>query len=183
MRTVLVAASLAASATTASAGGYIGLGIGTGAASSGETGLDADGRSGHLVLGYRFNPKVGPGTIAVEGLVSRYDMVRSDLHQYTGTTLALAGRYNFPLGNNFELYGRLGIQHTRVEPKVYTEPYSGTGFLIGPGVEYRIPLGSVVLAFFIDYTIQYASTKDETVGVDGLDLLTRMWTLGATIGF
>ena len=183
MRTVLAAALIAASASTASAGAYIGLGIGTGAASSGDTGLDADGRSGHLLLGYRFGPKIGPGTIAIEGLASRYDMVRSDLHQYTGTTLAVAGRYNFPLGNNFEIFGRLGVQHTQVEPKLYTEPFSGTGVIFGPGVEYRIPLGSVTLSFFIDYMIQYAGMKNETVGNDGLGLLTRMWTLGAAIGF
>ena len=175
-RTVLALVLVAATATTASAGAYVGLGIGTGPATSGAVPVEPDGRSGRLMLGFGF------GRLAIEGLGSRYDMVRSDGHEYTGTTLALAGRINFPIGDNFELFGRVGVQHTSLDPKLYMEPYSGTGFLVAPGVDYRIPLGLTSLAVFIDYTIQHAAMGTQ-YGTGTLGMTSRVWTLGATLSF
>src|SRR5262245_31893945 len=101
-RTALALVLVAASASAASAGGYVGLGIGTGAASSGDFPLDESGRSGRLLLGYRF------GNFSVEGLGMRYGMVTTDAHPWTGTTLAVAAKYSLPLQDSFEVFGRAG---------------------------------------------------------------------------
>ena len=78
-RTALALVLVAASASSAFAGGFVGLGIGTGAATSGDFDIDEDGRSGRLMLGYRF------GRISVEGMGTRYDMVTPDAHEWSIT--------------------------------------------------------------------------------------------------
>src|SRR5688500_11547917 len=105
-RTALALVMVAASASAASAGGFIGLGVGTGAASSGDLALDGDGLCGRLMLGYSF------GRFAVEGMGTRDGMVGSGGHEWTGTTLALAGKFTLPLQDNFGVFGRVGLQRT-----------------------------------------------------------------------
>src|SRR4026208_1096879 len=112
-RSVLALVLVAASATAASAGGLVGRGSGTGAASSGDIPYEEDGRSGRLEAGYRF------GRFSIEGMGSRYGLALSG-SEWSGTTLALAGKVNFPLGDQFEAFGRLGLQHTTV-----TEDFNG----------------------------------------------------------
>lgn len=184
-RPVLALVLVAATAATASAGGYVGLGIGNGANSSGGLSVHPAGRTFRLMGGYEIGRDVLHGRFAVEALGTRYDMVREDGHEYTGTTLALAGRYNFGLGYNFYLYARLGIQYTTLEPKVYEEPRSGIGVLFAPGVEYRIPIGAMALAFFIDGTVTHASMSDPSIPNSPAvgDLTSTYWTLGAAFYF
>jgi hypothetical protein len=179
-RTALALVFVAASASSAFAGGYVGLGIGTGAATSGDFAIDENGRSGRLMVGYRF------GRISVEGLGMRYDMKSADGHEWTGTTVALAGKYGFPLGDRFEAFGRAGLQRTDVSDHYYANDLGGTGFLIGGGFEYRIPLGVTGLSFFVDYTILRAtweSTGNENYGDGEATQTSRIWTLGATLSF
>jgi hypothetical protein len=176
-RTALALVLVAASSSAAFAGGFVGLGIGTGAATSGEFNLDENGRSGRLDVGYRF------GRISVEGLGSRYGMFSPDGHEWTGTTLAIAGRYNFPLGDGFEVFPRLGLQHTDIQGNVYHEDMVGSGFLVGGGAEYRLPLTAVGLSVVVDYTIIHSSLKPFGEGPTGSSLTSRMWTLGAILSF
>ena len=177
-RTALALVLVAASATAASAGGFVGLGIGTGAASSGDFHADEDGRSGRLEVGYRF------GRISIEGMASRYDMANTiEVRDYSGTTLALAGKYNLPLQDSFEVYGRAGLQRTSLSDKNYDIEYAGTGFLLGGGAEFRLPVAAVGLSLFVDYTIQHAGLKTEVYGDQSFGLTSRIWTLGATLSF
>jgi hypothetical protein len=176
-RTALALVMVAASASAASAGAFIGLGIGTGAASSGDTSLDEHGRSGRLMLGYRF------GRISIEGMGSRYEMVSSDLHEWTGTTLSLGGKYSLPLGSQFEAFGRLALQRTDVSGNYYDEEKSGTGFLLGGGFEFRLPVAVAAISLFVDYTIQNTGLKTPGYGDQELSLTSRIWTLGATLSF
>lgn len=174
-RTALALVLVAASASSAFAGGFVGLGIGTGAATSGDFDIDEDGRSGRLMLGYRF------GRISVEGMGTRYDMVTPDAHEWSGTTLAIAGRYNFPLGEGFEVFGRLGLQRTNLTDDEYGNENAGNGFLVGAGAEFRIPTQAVGLSVFVDYSIIRSSMSNETYS--DLGLTSRIWTLGATLSF
>jgi hypothetical protein len=176
-RTALALVMVAASATAASAGGFVGLGVGTGAASSADFDIDENGRSGRLMLGYRF------GRISVEGMGTRYDMIAPDLHEWQGTTLAIAGRYNFGLGDNFEVFPRLGLQRTSLSDQVATDDWAGTGFLVGGGAEYRIPLAATTLSVFVDYSIlRTTMTNDIRPGVEA-GITSRIWTLGAMLSF
>ena len=176
-RTALALVLVAASSSAASAGGFVGLGIGTGAASSGDINIDEHGRSGRLELGYRF------GRFSVEGLGSRYGMKSADAHEWTGTTLGIAGKYNFPLGDGFEVFGRLGLQHTDVSGDYYQEDINGNGFLLGGGAEYRLPVAAVGLSLAVDYTIVHSSVKPNGEGPTDYSLTSRMWTLGAILSF
>lgn len=176
-RTALALVLVAASSSAAFAGGFVGLGIGTGAATSGDYNIDENGRSGRLDIGYRF------GRISVEGLGSRYGMVSGQGHPWTGTTLAIAGRYNFPLGDNFEVFPRLGLQHTDIQGDVYDEELTGSGFLVGGGAEYRLPLTAVGLSVVVDYTIVHSTLSMVGEGPKDLSVTSRMWTLGAILSF
>ncbi|HSD87420.1 MAG TPA: outer membrane beta-barrel protein [Kofleriaceae bacterium] len=178
-RLALAAVLLAATATTASAGGFVGLGIGTTPAVTGDVAYHADGRSGRLELGYSF------GRLSIEGLGSRFDLFRADGYGYQDTSLGIAGKYNLPLGDRFEVFGRLGLQYTdlRSDDRV-REDYSGSGILAGAGFEYRIPLQALKASVFVDYTIAHSSlTSPAVYGTTEFSFTTRAWTLGATISF
>ncbi len=73
-RLSMAAVIVAAMGQVASAGTYLGLGIGTAAnASADNVMMDGDGRSGRLMLGYRFS------RIAIEGSGTRYDLIVGNL--------------------------------------------------------------------------------------------------------
>jgi hypothetical protein len=179
-RTVLALVLVAASTSVASAGGFAGLGVGTGAASSGDTSLDENGRSGRLMLGYRF------GRISVEGIGMRYGLVDwNDRSSSTSTTLALAGRFNFPLQDKFEVFGRLGLQRTSISGDTGAADASGSGYLIGGGAEFRLPVAVAAISVFVDYTIQHTSLDGAIGPTTYLEsgLTSRIWTLGALVSF
>src|SRR5262245_8757671 len=105
LRTSLALVLVGASATAASAGGFVGLGIGTSPATSSDISFYDRGRSGRLDLGYKFS-HLGPGDASVEGLVSQADVENHYGVPFTWTSWALAGRYNLPIGYDFEVFGR-----------------------------------------------------------------------------
>jgi len=176
MRSLLAVALVAASATAASANTYLGLGIGTDASPSGDLSMQtSDGnRSGRLMLGTRF------GHLSIEGAGSRYGLLRGSL-PYQGTQLAAALKYSLPLGNNFEVFGRGGVERTWLNPENTAADWAGNGWLLGGGFEYRLDLGVTAASVFVDY--EHSDTnlvnqndmkteKNETIGV---------WTAGVTL--
>jgi hypothetical protein len=176
-RTALALVLLAASATAAHAGGFVGLGVGTSPATSGDLSLDEDGRSMRLQVGYRF------GRIAVEGFGARAGIAEENGAPYSWTTLALAGRYNVPLGDKFEAFGRVGLQHTSVDQEGVDNSFAGNGWLIGGGFEYRLPLAVVGASVFVDYTIERTSLTSDIRGATEFSMTSRVWTLGGLVSF
>jgi hypothetical protein len=174
-RLCVVALVLGASVSTASAGAYIGLGVGTSArASSDETMMAGDGRSGRLMLGWRI------GRLGIEGSGTRYDVWVAGA-PFEATQLALGLKYGLPIGNNFEVFGRGGLQRTSLS-KMSSGGYdaSGGGFYLGLGVEYRLPVAAVGASLFMDYQRSWTTFDNgygEYGGVAGI------WTLGATLSF
>jgi hypothetical protein len=173
---ILVAATVAATGTVASAGTYLGLGIGTAASPGGDIAMtSSDGnRSGRLVLGTRF------GHLSVEGAGSRYGLFRGNT-PYDGTQMAVALKYSLPLGNNFEAYGRGGLERTWLSTDTSAADFAGNGWLLGGGFEYRMNLGVTAASVFVDYEhsdtdlvnqTSMQSHKDETIG---------LWTVGLTL--
>jgi len=176
-RSVLALVLVAASASVASAGGFVGLGIGTGAATSGDVPFDENGRSVRLEGGYRF------GRFSIEGMGSRYALAY-ELNPWTATTLALAGKVNFPLGDKFEAFGRLGLQRTSITLDEGYQENAGNGFLLGGGFEYRLPVAAVGVSVFVDYTILHTNVKNvQPAAGNEFGLTSRLWTLGATLSF
>jgi hypothetical protein len=180
-RTALAFALVAGLASVASAGTYVGLGIGTPVATSGDTDLAEGGRSGRLQLGWSF------GRFAVEGLVGRAELQGWGYSQpVTFTSLGVAGKYNIPLQDRFEVFGRLGWQHTMLDvsndPVHGDDSYAGNGVLVGAGVEYKIILGVAGGSLFLDYSIERADLSyDRDPNAYGMSA--RVWTVGATLSF
>jgi hypothetical protein len=168
LRSVLAVAVVAATGSAASAGVYLGLGIGTAADMSANTTnapeaqtVQGNGRSGKLMVGYRF-----PYGISVEATGTRYGMFM-DGYPADGTQLALAGKYSYSLGQGFELFGRLGLQHTSIGVTTQnpTNPYDGdgTGWLMGLGAEYRFKAILAGCSVFVDYEHVWTSIKNNSM--------------------
>jgi Outer membrane protein beta-barrel domain len=177
MRTLLAVALIATAAPAASAGTYIGLGIGSGANVSDtvDSPYLADGRSAKLAVGFSF------GRLAVEGQYSGFGLIRQN-GPATGAldsrTLSAALKYNYPLGNSFEVFGRAGLLRTDLTLRdVGPMSTSGDGFLLGAGFEYRLPAFGGI---FVDYTRDEA-TFDSSLKGAPLDQTSSMWMLGVDI--
>jgi hypothetical protein len=185
-RAALVVALVAAMSSVASAGPYVGLGIGTNAVSGSDRIVD-DGRSGRLLVGYSFRP-LRYGTLAVEGTIGGYGLGLKDGDEalpMDAYQLSAAVRFNLPLSNNFEAFGRLGLHHTSVGADNSIYDTSGNGFLAGAGIAFlfdaRIGKGAAVS---IDYQLNKVDLSGERFqGASSLGLVERQWTLGVTLGF
>ncbi len=178
-RAALAVTLLAMSSGVASAGGYVGLGIGTAPAIS--TGTDADespdGRSARLLLGSRF------GQFSVEGALGGFDTVMLDSRgaiAYDVYQASIAAKLSLPLGNNFEAFGRVGLHQSWWTAERPEHEVGGSGLLFGAGFEYRIKAVLGQGSLFVDYQYSSADLTGErsTLG----DTSVRMWTLGLTVG-
>ncbi len=182
-RVVLAAALLALGQGNASAGGtYIGIGVGTIPAVSEDTErIDADTRALKGILGMRW------GQWSIEGSVGGNTMTRLNDRQVAQPfadfySLGAAAKFNLPLGNNFEAFGRLGVNHLVLRGDDDANSASGNGLQFGAGFEYKLNLGVAGGSIFVDYTINRAAmTGDNNPKLD-YDLTTRTWMLGLTIG-
>jgi hypothetical protein len=175
MRTVLALALLTVTGSVASAGAYIGLGVGTGASvsDSQDTPYTSDGRSAKIALGFSF------GRLAVEGAYSGYGLIMGNTvgsGQVDSRTMQVALKYNLPISDGFELFGRGGLLRTDLNSKDSGMTTEGDGYLLGLGVEYRLPaFGSI----FMDYTRDQASFSDSSQAT--IDQTASMWMLGVNI--
>lgn len=173
-RAALVAALLTATSGIASAGTYLGLGIGPAPAMSDER-LDVtpDGRTVRAVVGFRF------GQFAVEGDIAGYGLRSAGVEKYDVRQVAVLGKYSLPIQDHFEAFGMLGLQHTSLSTSLGSNyDQSGNGFLLGAGIEYRLTLGGIGASVFVDYAL--STTSLGTTTTDNR-FTTRIWTLGATV--
>jgi hypothetical protein len=182
---LLAAVTFAAIPVSASAGTYVGLGIGTGPEVNEQTErLSADSRSGKLFLGTRF------GNVAVEGGIGGFGMAITDPRN--GVTRSFGDVYqasaalklSLPLGNNFEAFGRAGVHHTWMEPDNEPNQISGNGLLVGAGFEYRLNMILGQGSIFVDYQYSKATLEgtERFMGNSAFDTSYRMFTLGITVG-
>jgi len=176
-RVCLAAVLLAASSSVASAGIYAGLGIGTGADVNHDSGVNTlvgNNRSARLLAGYRF------GRFSVEVSGTHYGLVLDGAF-FDANQLGLLGKYSFPIGDGFELFGRGGVQHTWLSTSETGQSNAeGTGVVLGAGVEYRLQVKFVAGAsIFVDYE-RTQTPFTQTVG-GKWNSGAGMFTLGATV--
>lgn len=161
---------------TASAGGFVGLSIGTqpGVNQEAEDLAAPSGRGLRVLGGLRF------GRFAVEAALNYFGVVvdRVDRSVYQ---LSLAGKYNLPLGNDFEAFGRLGLEQTWLGVDDERYDFSGNGPMLGGGFEYKVKTGVASGALFVDYTIRHVELRNSRD--DGPDMTSRTWSLGALVDF
>jgi len=182
-RFVLAAAVLAALGGKASAGGtYVGLGVGTiPAVSEDSDRIDADARALKGILGMRW------GQWSIEGSIGGNSLTRTNDRQLVQPfgdfyNLGAAAKFNLPLGNNFEAFGRLGVNHMVVRGDNTDNDASGNGLQAGAGFEYKLNLGVAGGSLFVDYMINRAAMTGDQNPKLQYDLTTRTWMLGLTIG-
>ena len=172
---LLVATSLMAISSTASAGGYLGLALGTEPASNDELSDIAtpSGRSLRGLGGIRF------GNVSIEGAVNGFGVLTGRGEQ-TVYQASAALKLSLPLGNNFEGFGRAGLERTWLSLDDSRYDLSGDGFLIGGGFELRLNAILANASIFVDYTVHRATLEDGRS--NELDATTGIWGLGFTVG-
>ena len=173
------------SSGVASAGGYIGLGIGTGPAASTDgkvfdrdLDLTSDGRSYRVLGGSRF------GRFAIEGAFGKFDMFSEGLVEaFDVYQVQVSGKFTLPLDPHFGAFGRLGVNKLwfknsgdRSDTNV-----DGSGLVAGAGFEYKFDVVATSGTIFVEY--QYSAADLSGERDDWGSSSVRMWTLGATIGF
>ena len=171
----LLATGLLAISTPAVAGGYLGLGLGT------QPGVNDDmaakaapvGRSLRGLGGVRF------GKFSIEGALNGFGVVVDNYGDQTVYQFSVAAKYNLPLGNHFEAFGRAGLERTWLSLGDDRYDYAGNGVLIGAGFEYRLDIGRSGASVFVDYTIHHAGLENTR---SELDATSRIWSLGFTVG-
>lgn len=182
-RAALALTLVATSTTVASAGGYVGLGIGTAPAvviSGPDLDVHEDGRSGRLIGGFRF------GRIAVEGAVGQFDFAYRDsgsnLLELAAYQAQVSAKYSLPLQDGFGVFGRVGLlkQWFNFKDSDGTYDLTGTALVAGAGFEYRLPT-VLDLNLFVEYQYSRGDMSGDRLDFGSTNV--RMWTLGATIGF
>jgi hypothetical protein len=179
-RAIVTALVVLLSPVAASAGTYLGAGIGPEANVGANAGFIAgSGRSFRLLGGMKFGRLSGELSITSNGLALD---ARGSALPYSGYELGLAGKYSFPLGSNFEVFGKAGVQRTAFSSN--DDPnydVSGNGILVGAGFEYRLSVGPISAgSLWVDYTHHQASLSGAQYQVDGARV--GMWMLGFTVG-
>lgn len=174
-RAMLAAAGLLAMPTTASAGGYLGLGLGSQPGVNDEMAAMAApfGRSLRVLGGLRF------GNVSLEGALNGFDVLANRNGDTTEYQLSGALKLSLPLGNNFEGFGRVGLERTWLDVNDTFYNLTGDGFLVGGGFEYRLNAIISNASIFVDYNVHRVTLESMATKVDAT---TTVWGLGFTVG-
>lgn len=173
---LLAAVGCLAISSTASAGPYLGLSLGTSPSMDGKIGsVDADssGRSLRGLIGMRFM------NISAEGALNGFDVATTNYGEHTAYQLSAAVKVSMPIALGFEGFARGGLERTWLSMGNDDLDFSGNGFLLGIGFEYRLDVILASASVFVDYdyhrvTLSNASdSSGENIGV---------WALGFTFG-
>ena len=175
---LLVATGCLAISSTASAGGYLVLALGTEPAIDDQFITDVAtpiSRSLRILGGARF-----ANNLSIEGSLNGFTVMTKHIGEQQMYQLSVAGKYNFALGNNFEVFGRVGLHRTWLGLQDPGADLAGNGFLVGAGFEYRLDEVLRRSTIFVDYNIHHATLDAERFSKDAT---TRIWGLGLTVGF
>ncbi|HVK89378.1 MAG TPA: outer membrane beta-barrel protein [Kofleriaceae bacterium] len=185
-RAILVGSVLLATTGAASAGTYVGLGVGPEANVSDIQWTSSGSRSARLLGGYGFNG-LRVGTLAVEASLTGQSLTYANPNArglLDAMELGLAAKYSYPLGDGFEVFGKLGAHHSWLSHEregASTHNTSGTGVLLGVGAEFRFKLGPTRgVSVFVDYTHYRATFEGDYFMNEGAGI--GMWMLGFTVG-
>jgi hypothetical protein len=172
---VLVVGCLAIS-STASAGGYLGLSLGTQPAANDDFESrigQPTGRSLRGLAGLRF------GNVSLEGAINGFDVLTARYGEHTAFQASASLKLNLPIGNDFEVFGRVGAERTWLKLNDNGFDFTGDGFVAGGGIEYRLNAVLANASIFLDYNVHHSTL--ESVRFDVGDTF-RVWSLGFTVG-
>jgi hypothetical protein len=176
-RTVLVATVVAALAGTAAADTYVGLGLGTTPSVDDKfvaaTTATPSGRSARGLVGMRF------GNVSVEGAANGFGVVLPTSGDQTVYQGSLAAKLSIPLGSNFEGFARGGVERTWLTIGDQRYDYTGDGYLLGGGFEFRLNAILANASLFVDYNFHKTTLTNTT---QRFEATSGMWGLGLTVG-
>lgn len=179
MKTALVLAGCLAISSTAWAGGYLGIALGT------EPGINDAfvqqegqpvGRSLRGLGGVRF------GKLSLEGALNGFTVLTNSFGEKTVYQLSGALKLNLPLGNGFEAFARAGLERTWLNQSDAVNQgidLQGDGYLVGGGFEYRLDAVIANASIFVDYNVHHATLESPRIIVDNTE---RIWGLGVLVG-
>lgn len=170
-----VLAGISFSAVPASAGAYLGMGLGAQPAVNDDlmATVSPQGRSLRVLAGARY------GNVAVEGALNGFGVAVHGFGDQTVYQLSAALKLSLPLGSGFEAFGRAGLERTWLRIDDNVNNWMGDGFLAGGGFEYRLNLAVTSASIFVDYTVHHATLANAR---DTVDETSRIWALGFTVG-
>jgi hypothetical protein len=172
---VLVVGSLAIS-STALAGGYLGLSLGTQPAANDdfETRIGSpSGRSLRGLAGLRF------GNVSLELALNGFDVRTARYGEHTAWQGSASLKLNLPIGNDFEVFGRVGAERTGLKLNDNGFDFTGDGFVAGGGIEYRLNAVLANGSIFLDYNVHHSTLTSSRFDVDDTF---GIWALGFTVG-
>src|SRR5262245_58528590 len=174
----LVATGLMAISTTASAGGYVGIALGSEPGVNDEVAKDVgnpSGKSLRVLGGMRF-----ANNFSIEGALNGFGVIASNRGDQTAYQISAAAKFNYPLGDNFEAFGRAGLERTWLDVGDERYNWAGNGLLLGAGFEYRLDAVLANAAAFVDLNFHRVTLENTR---DKRDMNETVWGLGFSIGF
>jgi len=174
-RTRLVACAILSLSSSASAGVYAGLGVGTSPVVNGsfDDMADPSGPSTRGMLGYRL------WNVSVEGAVNGFGVNTPSSGDRTAYQASAALKLSVPVAGVLEGFGRGGVERTWLSMGDDRQDLSGNGFLAGVGLELRFNAILASMSVFADYTLHHA-TLDSMV--DEVDVTSHIVAVGVTVG-
>lgn len=185
MRNVALSATAAlvlGISSSAHAGGYLAVGVGSDADIEGDLGsmYNAQGSdAARLAIGQRTGPVAIEASIFGTGLNS----VSGAEGDFSAISLGVDVKYFFSLTGPLEAYGRGGLNKTWLgaDHGVDGADLEGRGYSLGAGLQYSfrwLPLGEA--AVWLDYSLQSLRLHDSNLAaVDGN---VKLLTVGLSIG-
>jgi hypothetical protein len=173
--TVLAAIIVIAISSPASAGVYLGLGVGTKPVVN-DAMADVSvpsGRSVRGLVGLRF------ANVAVEGAVNGFDVVTQRSGNQTVYQASAALKLSIPVVSHIEGFGRAGLERTWLNLDDDRYNLRGDGFLAGAGIELRLNAVIASMSVFVDYTVHHTSLESM---VGKVDSTSQVLGVGVTVG-
>lgn len=169
-RALLTATLLAASATTASAGSYLSLGVGGDPAIQGDLSAaidgDGEGGNGRLAIGQRL------GRLSLEGSLSRFGFGDAE-----ATAAGVHLKLGIPLDGAFGAYLRGGLEHVWLGAEGDRLGDTTADGVVGAiGLEYRLE------APILGEASIWGELSENRFENDAGEGGARLWTLGFSLG-
>ena len=119
-------------------GVYVGAGVGSSSVSSHTVDTDND-PSLNVDVGYRFNQNFSAEIFARSLSFRLFDGLFGDSSYYPDSHVGVAVLGTIPVGNDFSLYGRLGLGRTEMKSgRKAKQDYNETDPSLGVGVRYAL---------------------------------------------
>ena len=162
---------------------YVGVGIATAdhvnSSVGGLTNFDSDGykASGKIFGGYEFDQNWGVEAGYTDFRNSDFNYTANGVNgsgSTKGNSYYVAGKYNYPVNEQFSVYGKLGLQHSerKLETAALNLKNTDTGAYGAVGVQYNL---NQQVALTAEYE-RYGKSKAFGAKADA-------WTVGARYSF